>query len=177
MLSTVGAGTLLVTGFFMFLAQLPVTGDTPKQVPAVDGLVVFTGGKGRVEAGMGLILKGFNGPVLVTGVNERVSREALLSGFGLSPEQSSRIDLDYKALTTKGNVAMTTHWAEQKNLRRIGLVTEYYHMPRSLVLFGRSTPRLEVEALPVFGSGGSPGVLAREYIKYLYTLLPVPAPG
>src|SRR5690606_23947115 len=137
---------LLGVGYWHFLAMIPAL---PSAVERIDGIAIFTGGKQRLGAGAQLVAQGFDGPVLVTGVYPGLSVTELFAPLGLNGEQCSQIDLDYEALATADNVRETRAWARKYGLERILLVTSAYHVPRSLLLFEKLAPRLQVTAYPV----------------------------
>lgn len=155
---------LLGVGYGHFLRMIP---EPATAIEDVDGIVIFTGGKQRIGTGAQLVAKGFRGPVLVTGVYPGLSVPELFEPLGLQGEQFSQIDLDYEALATTDNVKETRAWARKYNLERILLVTSAYHVPRSLLLFEKLAPRLQVVVYPVPSQEGKVRIFLLEYTKYL----------
>lgn len=122
---------LYVVGFGGFLVLLP---KPTAGLPPVDGLVVFTGGEGRVRTALELVAAGFGGPVLISGVYPAVQVRELEGALALDRSQLAKVMLDKQALTTRENMANTLRWADVWGLRRVGVVTSTYHAPRVWLL-------------------------------------------
>lgn len=155
-------------GFACFLSFLPVKDDFSFDVHQTDALVIFTGGSKRIESAIDLLKHGYDKPILISGVNPLVSRDYLLHGLTLS--QQSQVTVDYISLSTQDNAKMTKEWAERNKVKRIGLITSYYHVPRSLIYLNDAGFDGGVQTLPVFPENMPLGFLLREYNKYLWTL-------
>lgn len=163
---------LLGGGFVWFVNH--VSAEPPLATPPVDGFVVFTGSAGRVPFGLFQVVKGFDGPLLITGVHPDAKLADLTGADGLAQTDISRIVLDYTAQTTRDNVVVTNQWATANGLRTIGLITAPFHMPRSLLLFQQSGTTLTIHPTPSQPKPASFPMLMREYIKllgaYLYII-------
>ena len=91
------------------------------------------------------------------------------------------IELGHDAADTVGNARETAAWAKAGNYRSLRLVTSDYHMPRSLAVFRRAMPHIDLIAHPVFSdsvhmeswwrSPGTAGLLASEFNKFLIVRL------
>ena len=89
------------------------------------------------------------------------------------------VDLDQDAMDTIGNALGISHWAKSKNYQRLIIVTNDYHMPRSLIEIRRVLGGVElvpfaVRNLPAADEPFSAKfdryrVLTGEYMKYLAT--------
>lgn len=153
-------------GFAMFLAVIPQA--SLMSLRDMQGLVVFTGGSGRVDTAVNLIAEGFVGPVLVSGAHPEV-RVSDLAGVGqLQAWQRGLIQLDYAA-TTRQNVANTKHWASIHGVKKLGLVTSTYHVPRVRLLWWLLAPGIDIVIIPVQPADGGWRTLFREYNKFLLT--------
>jgi uncharacterized SAM-binding protein YcdF (DUF218 family) len=136
-----------LVAFALFLRALPnVEASLP--IAAGDGIVVPTGGYARVATGLDLLAES-GGRLLITGVYPNTSLAAVLVESGRE-QPACCIDLDYEASNTAGNAAAAARWATQFGLKRVHLVTSWYHMPRSLLLFRRALPGITVIPRPVF---------------------------
>ena len=160
-----------------------------------DAIVVLTGGRLRLEAGLALLEDGKAKKLFISGVNPRVDRDVLLRALGHDPEREACcIVLGREADNTFGNARETAAWMHDEGYRSLRLVTSWYHMRRSLLEFGRAMPRIAIVAHPVFaqhvdpegwwGSHGAIAIVVGEYHKYLAAwLLPLfelafpPPPG
>jgi uncharacterized SAM-binding protein YcdF (DUF218 family) len=152
-LAWLGAGLLALwlVGFVWFVQTLPSELPAPVPVRATDAIVVLTGGERRLPEGMRLLAAGSAKQLLVTGVNQQVDMDQVLSlGDDAPPELSCCITLGYKALSTAGNAEEAGHWMEENGFRTLRLVTAYYHMARSLLEFRERMPEVTIIAHPVF---------------------------
>ena len=88
--------------------------------------------------------------------------------------------LGHEADNTLGNAQETARWMHSQGFRSLRLVTAWYHMPRSLLEFGRAMPEIDIVAHPVFPEQvksehwwawrGTAMLLISEYAKYLAAL-------
>lgn len=157
----------LFLGFGYFMSLVPAT-EAGRQVPPVGGMVIFTGGSGRIATGARVITRGFEGPVLVTGVYPGLKVDDLVWRRPLATDEKQRIELDYAALSTEGNVRETITWAHRHGLKSVLLVTSWYHMPRSLALLARSAPDLHIIPWPATSTEVPPlRLIAGEYLKFV----------
>lgn len=195
--------SLLALGFIIFAGSAsrrppsspfaPTAASNGLYVPSLssDGIVVLTGARLRIEAGLDLLRQGFGGRLLISGVNRRVSPEDVLRLNGSSAlAKGCCIDFGYDALDTIGNASETRAWAAYHGFTRLIVVTSSYHMPRSLNELALVLPDVELIAHPVVPrmlgdrpwwlSTSAIRMLASEYVKLvpsyaktaLYRLLP-----
>jgi len=188
-LSRIGRGSyvvILIAGLFFVAADYArfidkikdsdVSNETSEMLPQADAVVVLTGGAKRISTGVQLLKANHGRRLLISGVSATTSR----SDIGKVLDDSAMmygccIDLDRKALDTRGNAVHTANWVELHNFRKILLVTSSYHMPRSLMLLEERMPDVQLVAVPIqppnwenlgfFDLMLSPVVL-REYAKY-----------
>jgi uncharacterized SAM-binding protein YcdF (DUF218 family) len=167
-------------GFLVFVSSLDrVERDPPG---TADAIVALTGGAQRIGDAIELLGRGFGGRLLITGVNERTSREEIAR---LSPGQRRLVeccvDLDYRARNTVGNAEETRRWVRENGFRSLIVVTSNYHMPRTMVELDHALPQVEKVPHPVvsravdpsgwWGSVATARLLASEYAKYLMVSL------
>ncbi len=173
-----GAGLLVLgLGFLVFVARLDRAERLPR-APA-DGIVALTGGAQRIEDAIDLLAQGFGRRLLISGVNERTSREEIAR---LNPRQQHLIaccvDLDYRARNTIGNAIETRRWMRENGFRSVAVVTSNYHMPRTLVELDHALAEgHQIVPHPVVTDGldasrwwrhpGTARLLASEYAKFL----------
>lgn len=179
--AVVGAGVaafLFLAGFVVFLASLEHAERDP--AGASDAIVALTGGAQRIEDAVELLAKGFGNRLLITGVNERTSREEIAR---LTPGQRDLVeccvDLDYRAQNTVGNAVEIGRWARSNRFHSLIVVTSNYHMPRALAELERTLPHTRKIPHAVIVSGETAGwfasptrfrLLFSEYVKYLAVL-------
>lgn len=171
---------LFICGYARFAAGIEAR--EPVGTPRTDAIVVVTGGSQRVGDAIGLLGADRGARLLISGVNEKTSREELAR---LNPASRDLlgccVDLDYRARNTIGNAIETRRWARQHGFRSLLVVTSNYHMPRTLAEFGHAMPGVRFVAHPVVTdqldtSGwwyrwSTVKVLMPEYAKYLVARL------
>ena len=181
LLATFGVALLTgAAGFLLFVSSLDrVERDPPG---SADAIVALTGGAQRIGDAIELLGRGFGGRLLITGVNERTSRDEIAR---LSPGQRRLVeccvDLDYRARNTVGNAEETRRWVRENGFRSLIVVTSNYHMPRTMVELDHALPQVEKVPHPVVTQAVDPAgwwasvatarLLASEYAKYLMVSL------
>lgn len=188
----------------VWLCGLALFGDAIPRAVAdpttrTDAIVVLTGGSERLRTGVRLLAEDRAERLFVTGVHPAVDRDRLLALSGeasgdAAPGLAARIDAGHAARDTPGNAEETRVWMRGRGYRSLRLVTSGYHMPRSLLEFGRALPGATVIPHPVFSarldhdnwwqSPQTAMVVISEFNKYLLALLsrgpaaePPPADG
>ena len=175
------ATTLLIwgAGLVWFVhSSLAIAADPSIET---DAIVVLTGGRLRLEAGLDLLGAGRAQKLFVSGVNPHVDRIELLRVAGHADGDPSRIVLGHDADNTLGNARETAGWMRQQGYRSLRLVTSWYHMQRSLLEFERAMPGMLIVAEPV-RAGHTEGeawsawfdvalLTVGEYDKFLATLV------
>jgi uncharacterized SAM-binding protein YcdF (DUF218 family) len=130
---------LFFSGFGMFVWSI-TRGDGDRPARA-DAIVALTGGQGRIEDALELLSEGYGRRLLITGVNERTSPEAIKR---LSPALRGLVeccvDLDYRARNTVGNAAEIRRWVQERGFRSLIVVTSDYHLPRTLAELETALP-------------------------------------
>ncbi|MCY0092487.1 YdcF family protein [Hoeflea ulvae] len=140
---------LTAMGFFRFtdtIAELKATG-TPGEV---DAIVALTGGYQRIDQALELLENGVGERLLISGVNPTTTGTALRRATGTkSATFACCVDIGYEALDTIGNANETAGWIRQRGYDRILVVTNNYHMPRSLLELSQASPDVTFIAYPV----------------------------
>ncbi len=167
-------------GFANFLSLLP---DELIVFEATDdlGIVVFTGGLNRMITGMEVLTNGDGSRLLISGVNEASSRDAL-RGHITDPNDlfDCCVDLDYASQDTMQNATHSLLWAHENEFSSLLVVTSYYHMPRALLELNHRGETIEAIAYPVFPDPFDENqwwhphkfrILAFEYSKYELALM------
>lgn len=170
------AAAVLVLGFFIFAGV--ATRRAQVAEPRADAIVVLTGAEFRIAEGARLLQEKRGKRLLISGVHPRVTRSDLLRITGLpAAAMDCCVDVDTKALDTRGNARETRAWIDKQNYTSILLVTSNFHMPRSITEFALAMPDVEVIPHPVVPRGfpeqawwlhiGTARVLLAEYLKFL----------
>ncbi|MBN9242052.1 MAG: YdcF family protein [Mesorhizobium sp.] len=174
------AAACFVGGFGWFASHVAHL-ETPADPERADAIIVLTGGQSRLDAAMELLESGKGQRLLVSGVHPSASRFQLQRAMGGDKKLfSCCVDLDRTALDTIGNAEESAKWVESHDYGSVILVTNNYHMPRSLLEMGRLLRNARLEPYPVvnsdLGNGGwltkpeALRVLFTEYNKYLLAL-------
>lgn len=151
-------------GFGLFMVALPAPQTLINPMP--EGLVVFTGGTGRVDAAVTLLRRGFDGPVLISGVHRDVRLSEIIPSDLMEAIPRRNLTLDYDARTTRENVLNTSVWAEDRHITNLAVVTNRFHALRCRMLFLLLAPKLKLTMLTV-PDKASWQTLFREYNKLL----------
>ncbi|MCJ2013714.1 YdcF family protein [Methylobacterium sp. J-076] len=167
----------LVGGFLTFVGTVARQERIPEG--RTDGIVALTGGAQRIGDAIDLLAAGYGRRLLITGVNERTSREEIAR---LNPTQRDLIaccvDLDYRARNTIGNAIETRRWMRTHHFSTVAVVTSNYHMPRTLIELDHALQESErIVPHPVVTEGfdadawwrnpPAARLLASEYLKFL----------
>lgn len=176
-------------GFALFASHVGRM-STPEDPGAADAIIVLTGGQARLDAALGLLKSGKGERLLISGVHPSTSSKVLQAATGADDALfACCVDIDRAALDTVGNAEESAKWVRSHDYGRVILVTNNYHMPRSLLEMGRLLDREELEPYPVVNTRIDNGgwavrpealrVLFTEYAKYVLALarglLPRPA--
>jgi uncharacterized SAM-binding protein YcdF (DUF218 family) len=181
-------GCLLFLGGFALFATHVARMSTPRDPPAADAIIVLTGGQARLDAAVDLLKSGKGRRLLISGVHPTTGVKSLQAATGGDDALfSCCVDIDHAALDTIGNAEESVKWVRGHAYGRVILVTNNYHMPRSLLEMGRLLDREELEPYPVVNSNLDNGgwmvrpdalrVLFTEYGKYLLALARGVLPG
>jgi uncharacterized SAM-binding protein YcdF (DUF218 family) len=164
-------------GFLMFVSALARQERSPEG--RTDGIVALTGGAQRIGDAIDLLAAGYGRRLLITGVNERTSREEIAR---MNPTQRQLIaccvDLDYRARNTIGNAIETRRWMRTHHFSTVAVVTSNYHMPRTLIELDHALQESDrIVPHPVVTDGFDPDswwrsapvarLVASEYVKFL----------
>lgn len=139
---------LFLIGFIIFEAHIhaPVSQQSPK----ADAIVVLTGGHARLAPAAKLLEQRAGQRLLVTGVNPQTGAVALRNALDLrQADFDCCVDIGYQAADTVGNAHEITNWVAQNGYKSIIVVTNDYHMPRSLTEIRRVNDTIELIAYPI----------------------------
>jgi uncharacterized SAM-binding protein YcdF (DUF218 family) len=157
-------------GFAVFAFSLP----GPSGPRTTDGIVVLTGGEGRIERGIMLLENDRAERMLVSGVNRTVRPVELAEQTGASEELfECCIDLDQNSVDTRSNGEEAARWIARNDFHSVRVVTTDWHMPRAKFEIARLVTH-DIELLPD-GVESEPDFtqLFLEYNKYVLRRLGV----
>ena len=136
----------------------------------VDGIVILTGGKDRIQTGMALFDELRAKRILISGVDRAVKpsviKQKQLKGYDHIHQFT---DIGYGAVNTFSNALESAVWVRNHRFQTIGLVTGRFHIPRSLWLFKKAMPETTVLPIAVDADDSNFVHLLREYHKYYLT--------
>jgi uncharacterized SAM-binding protein YcdF (DUF218 family) len=163
-------------GYLSFARSIEIA-HAPSPLPEADAIVALTGGTSeRLTTGMRLLAEGRGRRLLISGVNARVKDTEVYAVLdGPAELIACCVDLGRQAEDTLGNASETAAWSERNGFSRVIVVTDDYHMPRSLAELRVAMPTAQLIPYPVpTGVSGAwrtdPAKAARlggEYVKYL----------
>ncbi|WP_224665530.1 YdcF family protein [Mesorhizobium sp. ES1-1] len=179
---TVLLAAAVFAGGFGWFANKVSHLTTPADPAKADAIIVLTGGQSRLDAAMDLLASGKGERLLISGVHPSATRRQLQVAIGGDKKLfSCCVDIDRAALDTIGNAEESAKWVESHAYGTVILVTNNYHMPRSLLEMGRLLHGARLEPYPVVNSNLDNGgwltkpqalrVLFTEYNKYLLALV------
>lgn len=174
---------LILAGFFRFAEATINTKNNLQNIKAQDGIVALTGGSSeRLKAGISLLERHKGKKLLISGVFETATSEEIRAIAGGSRQLfACCVVLGKVATDTIGNAQEIKKWAHDNNYDSLIIVTDNYHMPRSMLEISHAVPELR---LVPFATRVSPFIdkywwqdqkavkgLATEYSKYLLASL------
>jgi len=173
-------GFVFAGGFLVFATHVGRL-ETPADPGSADAIIVLTGGVARLDAAVQLLQEGRGKRLLISGVNPVARPLDSQRATGADGDLfTCCVDIDRDALDTIGNAAESAKWLEQNAFRSAIVVTNNYHMPRSLLEMGHALRNARLTPYPVvtnrldggqwLGSRSALRVLFTDYTKYLAAL-------
>ena len=166
--------------YSVFVSNVP-RAVTIKDLPKADGVVVLTGGVNRLKPAGKILENQIADRLLVTGVNYALDADTVQQALDVAPSFfKCCVDIDYRALNTVGNARETVRWAREMGYTSLIIVTNDYHVPRSLIELHRYKSGIKFHAYPVVNLDTNETltrklnrhrVLLREYIKFMYSAI------
>lgn len=117
-----------VLGYALFVVALP----RPAGDERTDGVVVLTGGAGRIERGLDTLQRRLAGRMLISGVQRTVRPQELAAEHHVPQSVfDCCVDLGREAVDTRSNADEVARWVQRRRVRSIRLITTDWHMPRA----------------------------------------------
>ena len=129
---------LYLLSFFNFLEDINNVHESPKTLEAV---VILTGSKGRLGLGLEYMENNSKVKMLISGVGKGVKYSDLPIDDSVN---KNNITLGFNAKNTMQNAIETLNWVEYNHIKSFLLVTDNWHMKRSLILFNSVIPNVEI---------------------------------
>lgn len=144
-----------------------------------EGIVVLTGGDGRIEAALDMLEAQKASRLLISGVHRDVTVHELLQLNNGHESLAPKIELGFMAQDTLGNADETAEWVEKYQIESLIVVTALYHMPRALLHLGHQLPDVALYPHPVvpkafknkdwFMDTAARRLMIQDYNKFLAT--------
>ncbi len=140
-------------------------------------IVVLTGGKGRINRGIELFKNNHGDYLFISGVFKESEIEIRDEINNQLVNKKCCVIYDNNAKNTKQNAMEVSKWLGQnQNIKRIILVSSYYHLPRSYLIFNKIISDREIFLTPanykiVFSENFifHARIVTLEYFKIIYT--------
>jgi uncharacterized SAM-binding protein YcdF (DUF218 family) len=154
---------LYLLGFIWFALFLP----QPMAATKTDGIVVLTGGAGRIDRGLELMEKGSARRMLISGVDLEVKPGELAAQYKRPVALfDCCIDLGFRALDTRSNGLETARWVARHKVKTLRLITHDWHMRRARLELRLALPRGVTVVEDAVPTKPSLLVLFTEFNKY-----------
>lgn len=154
---------IYVLGFAWFALFLP----QPMAGGKTDGIVVLTGGAGRIDRGLELMEAHKARRMLISGVDLDVKPAELAAEYNRPLTLfTCCIDLGFRALDTRSNGLETARWVARNKVKTLRLVTHDWHMRRARLELRLALPDGVKVIEDAVSTRPSFVVLFTEYNKY-----------
>lgn len=124
-------------GFIWFAIALP----QPLEGGKSDGIVVLTGGGGRIPRGLAALEKGWARQLFVSGVDREVRPGEFAAEYKVPAAlMACCVTLGFQSVDTRSNASETARWVAARKFSSIRLVTTDWHMRRAAMDLAASLP-------------------------------------
>lgn len=152
-----------VLGFAWFALFLP----QPAGLQKTDGVVVLTGGAGRIDRGLEVLEAKKARRMLISGVDLDVKPGELAVEYKRPATLfACCIDLGFRAVDTRSNGLETARWVSRNKIKTLRLVTHDWHMRRARLELKLALPDGVTVVEDAVVTQPSLFVLFKEYHKY-----------
>ena len=174
--------------FLIFASTLNFKDTSPNE--PTDAIIVLTGEQKRITDSIKEFAKGNAKKLFISGIYRQSSLDKLIDKTinDLQKEgklKTSKDNLKSRIFTGRAentieNGLESATWVKKNNINSIRLMTSYYHMPRSKLIFEKYIPHIRIVEHPVIFSEKKPNIFSNsqllkltfsEYNKYILTYL------
>lgn len=157
-----------VLGFLWFALFLPRQASDQR----TDGIVVLTGGSGRIPHAIETLRDGSAARLLVAGVDREVRPNEFAVEYAVEPRlMSCCVTLGYDSVDTRSNALEASRWIAATHVKSIRLVTSDWHMRRAAFDLALSAPPGVTIVRDAVTTRPSLRILFLEYNKLLARLI------
>ena len=151
-------------GFAWFALTLP----PPHAGGKTDGVIVLTGGEGRVARGLEALRKGWARKLLVSGVDREVKPREFVAVYHISADQMACcVTLGFESVDTRSNAREAARWIAANKFHSVRLITTDWHMQRAAYELSLMQPKGVAVLRDAVASQPSLETLFTEYHKLL----------
>jgi uncharacterized SAM-binding protein YcdF (DUF218 family) len=155
-------------GFLWFANALPQGVEGGK----TDGVIVLTGGEGRIDRGLTALRQHWAGKLLVSGVDREVKPREFAAGYHVEGAlMRCCITLGYESVDTRSNGEESARWIASNKFQSVRLVTTDWHMRRAAFELRRAAPAGTLVIEDAVSSRPTFRTLFMEYHKLLARLV------
>jgi uncharacterized SAM-binding protein YcdF (DUF218 family) len=145
-------GIAILVGGFLWFADAVTSLKAPDGVKA-DAIVVLTGGYQRIEQALGLLRDGAGKRLLISGAHPSTTPRQIRKATQASTDLfACCVDIGYDALDTIGNANEIARWIHDHHYKSVLVVTNNYHMLRSLHELRQADPVTDFIPYPVINA-------------------------
>ncbi len=133
-------GSMMLVLYGLGFALFGVTLGKPAtaSIGNTDGIVVITGGAGRIEHGVEVLRQRKGKRLLVAGADPSVTKTDLIHRLGGKKTLvQCCVDLGSESVDTRSNAEETRRWLQRQHFRSLRLITSDWHMRRARYEFSR----------------------------------------
>ena len=133
-------GSLLLILYGLGFALFGVTLGKPAKakVANTDGIVVITGGSGRIEHAVDVLADGKSRRLLIAGADPAVTKADLVHRLGGRRKLvQCCVDLGSESVDTRSNAEEASRWLAKHHFKSVRLITSDWHMRRARYEFRR----------------------------------------
>lgn len=175
-------------GFLIFAFTLNFNDTSPNE--PTDAIIVLTGEQKRIIDSIKEFANGNAKKLFISGIYRQTSLDKLIDKTinDLQKQKqlkTSRENLKSRIYTGRAentieNGLESATWVKKNNIDSIRLMTSYYHMPRSKLIFEKYMPNIRIVEHPITFSEKKPNIFSNsnllkltfsEYNKYILTYL------
>lgn len=128
--------------FWLFIDFAKDVGKVDMECSYADAIVAITGGRGRMEAGLKMLLAGKGKYLILSGVDKESNVESIFfMRIWEKKVMPDRVILEKDSRSTYENALATRKIIDSYDFKSIILLTSEYHMKRALYTFKRILPQ------------------------------------
>lgn len=160
--------SLLIVLWALGFAWTAILLPQPAGDERTDGVIVLTGGEGRIPRGLDVLRAGDARLMLVSGVDPEVRPKEFAASYKVERKyMRCCITLGFEAVDTRSNAREAARWIAANDLKSVRLITTDWHMCRAAFELEQVAPAGIVVVEDAVASRPRFGVLFAEYHKLL----------